>query len=164
MVNRAFDNGLVLPSCERSDTLQLAPARRLERADLLTVEDLPAPNPKSRNSTTVILSPQKRQRVVSAIHERRVRPRTEDMDREDPSSDNDTYPDIQYPENAPVDVSTDDSTNSYIDFVESVLVGGVGFFQISKTMFVVQGWNQRTGSGSVCSVSSRSVAMLTPVV
>lgn len=86
------------------------------------------------------------------------------MDREDPSSDNDTYPDIQYPENAPVDVSTDDSTNSYIDFVESVLVGGVGFFQISKTMFVVQGWNQRTGSGSVCSVSSRSVAMLTPVV
>lgn len=143
---------VLLPAKGRQpDNLRLVPAKSSASRDYDHLRLVPA-KPSASESWehafathspfSLQYSPQKRQRVVSIRTERSVRPRTEPRAPADEPAPEPSGPSPE-PENA-------DPQDNFATFVESVVEGIVGFFQISKTLFVVQGWDKKTASGTVC--------------
>lgn len=159
-------DAFVLPSATDEETLlHLKPASPVrQHVDFHAQDTLKLPRvhaPPIPGS-----SPQKRQRIVSAST-RRVRHRGHNEEGPSTGAEKATSPEEEtwlaentsedpWPleensaaENTSIPGNRAGSEANYADFVDSVLVGAVGFFQLSKTLFVVQGWDKRTGSGTV---------------
>lgn len=45
--------------------------------------------------------------------------------------------------------STDSTSDGFPDFVDAILGTGVGFYQLSRSVFVVQGWDRNLRTGTV---------------
>lgn len=48
------------------------------------------------------------------------------------------------------DVSSNDSSIEYLEYVDCVMAGAAGFFQLEADLFVVQGWDIKSQVAKVC--------------
>lgn len=144
------DHDIVLPALggEAEVDLCLTPASpQLNYGRSLPGNKRPRLSGAENTSKNCDLSPQKRQRIVIARSDRRVRARVQSEEEEDAS--NVEFIPVEPEPALPGTQRTANPDDSYVDFADSVLAGAVGFFQISKTLFVVQGWDKRTRGGTV---------------
>lgn len=118
--------------------------------------------PQQNLSTTTFLSPQKRQRLVSTLNARRVRPRKGDVNVIAHAVDcAEAQAPLPFPEDLNPVAESEVADDGYAEFADCVLEGAAGFFQISRTLFVVQGWDKRTRRGTVRSTQNCSIHSLT---
>jgi len=120
----------------------------------IVVELTPPAKRSQTGSTYIDPTPTKRKKQLTGPTTRTVQPSGALVtDQQHPAS-------LELPDGPTNVVSTDsdliesDENDGYLHYVDLVLAEGIAFYQISSTIFVVQGWDPRSTSGTVCSFSS----------
>lgn len=145
--------------------------------ELLSLDDLPVPEPISRKkletTSYTVISPQKKPKRhgTTSRKSRQAHPSSDEWRQSEasisayPAEDNSEYYIPSPTAQAGIPVSPDDhgtdtspastcfdgtvSEDDYYVYAESVLNFVAGFFQVSATMFLVQGWDKKRESATV---------------